>query len=174
MRARMVTKWVPLPDNDGGKQRSLAVARRLAQCADVVLCTYLDRDAEVSGLEDLGIDVRAVTLQPGLAQGGVGALQTRSVSSGRFYREALRDAVRAAAHEAPLDILQVEYLQMDGVTHGIAARRRVLDLHNVESALVASYAGSQRGAKRGLVRLEAARCGLLSARWSRPTTPWSW
>ena len=50
----MVTKFVPLPDNDGGKQRALAVARRLARRADVVLCAYDDGDGDVAGLKRLG------------------------------------------------------------------------------------------------------------------------
>ncbi len=56
----MVTKFVPLPDNNGGHQRSLAIARRLAELGEVVLCAYDDGSADTDGLRDLGIDVRAV------------------------------------------------------------------------------------------------------------------
>ena len=42
----MVTKFLPLPDNNGGRQRSLAIARRLAGLGDVVLCGYDDGSAD--------------------------------------------------------------------------------------------------------------------------------
>src|SRR3984957_20745246 len=155
MRALMITKGVPLPDNDGGKQRALAVARRLAQHADLVLCSYADADADVKGLQDLGIDVRPVALDSGYVPLARGALTPRSISSGRFFSAALRDVVTAAAAEAPVDVLQVEYLQMTPMAKGVTARRRILDLHNVESALVASYAETSGGVKKAFVKLEA-------------------
>ena len=70
VRTLMVTKFVPLPDNNGGHQRSLAIARRLAELGDVVLCAYDDGSADTDGLRDLGIDVRAVPwrLGPGQAR----------------------------------------------------------------------------------------------------------
>jgi glycosyltransferase involved in cell wall biosynthesis len=146
----MVTKFVPLPDNDGGKQRALAVARRLAQGADLVLCAYDDGEADVAGLERLGIDVRSVPWRPTAWRAGRGVLRTRSLSAGRFYSPELVAEVRRVATEGPVDLLQVEYLQMAPVARRVPAARRVLDLHNVESALVHSYARVGRG-PRGLV-----------------------
>ena len=60
MRTLMVTKFLPLPENNGGRQRSLAIALRLARLGHLVLCAYDDGSADRSGLRDLGIDVRAV------------------------------------------------------------------------------------------------------------------
>ena len=34
MRSVMVTKFLPLPDDSGGRQRSLAIARRLAASSE--------------------------------------------------------------------------------------------------------------------------------------------
>ena len=56
----MVTKFLPLPDNNGGKPALLAIARRLAELGDLVLCGYDDGSADRAGLRELGIDVRAV------------------------------------------------------------------------------------------------------------------
>ncbi|HUI02014.1 MAG TPA: hypothetical protein VLZ77_00610, partial [Acidimicrobiales bacterium] len=112
MRALVVSKWVPVPDNDGGKQRTLAVATRLARHADVVLCAYDDGSADPGPLERLGIEVRSVPWRPTAAQVVAGMARTRSLTAGRFYGPALRAAVLSAAAEAPLDVLQVEYLQM--------------------------------------------------------------
>jgi len=152
----MVTKWVPFPDNGGGKQRSLAIARRLAQRADLVLCAYEDADADLSGLESLGVDVRSVPKKSSPGHTVRGLLRTRSVSAGRFFSPELAEKVRQAAVEAPLDLLQVEYLQVGPMTRGVHAGRRVLDLHNVESSLIASYAKTRRGLDRALVSVEAA------------------
>ena len=46
VRTLMVTKFLPLPDDNGGKQRSLAIARRLAELGDLVLCAYDDGTAD--------------------------------------------------------------------------------------------------------------------------------
>ncbi|MGH9018551.1 MAG: hypothetical protein ACRDY1_12445, partial [Acidimicrobiales bacterium] len=73
MRALMVTKFVPLPDDSGGKQRSLAIARRLAERADLVVCAYDDGGGDVAGLEKLGVEVRSVPWRPGLAAAARGA-----------------------------------------------------------------------------------------------------
>ncbi|HLM96796.1 MAG TPA: glycosyltransferase family 4 protein [Acidimicrobiales bacterium] len=157
----MVTKFVPLPDNDGGKQRALAVARRLAQGADVVLCAYDDGDGDLAGLERLGIDVRSVPWRPTAARAARGVLRTRSVSAGRFYSAELVDEVQRAARQAPVDLLQVEYLQMVPLARGVPAARRVLDLHNVESALVRSYARVGRGPAGLLAHAEAAALAAM-------------
>jgi glycosyltransferase involved in cell wall biosynthesis len=157
----MVTKFVPLPDNDGGKQRALAVATRLAHHADVVLCAYDDGDGDVAGLKRLGIDVRSVPWRPTAARAAGGFLRTRSVSAGRFYSAELVDEVRRAASEGHVDLLQVEYLQMVPAARSVDATRRVLDLHNVESALVRSYARVRTGPAAALAHAEAVALGAM-------------
>src|SRR5580700_1044552 len=124
MRALMITKFVPLPDDSGGKQRSLAIARRLAERCDLVLCAYDDGSADAGAVR--------------------GLVRTMSISAGRFWSPALADEVRRAASEGPLDLLQVEYLQMAPFAVGVAATTRLLDLHNVESSLASSYARARR------------------------------
>ncbi len=157
----MVTKFVPLPDNDGGKQRALALATRLARGAEVVLCAYDDGDGDVAGLKRLGIDVRSVPWRPTARRAGRGVVRTRSVSAGRFYSAELVDEVHRAATEDRVDLLQVEYLQMVPLARGVAAGRRVLDLHNVESALMRSYARVGKGPAGILARAEAAALGAM-------------
>ena len=162
MRALVVSKFVPFPDNDGGKQRTLALLTRLARRADVVLCAYDDGTADPKALAALGIDVRSVPWRPTPARALAGLGRTRSVTAGRFYSAALAALVRAAAAEAPVDLLQVEYLQMAPVAIGVPAGRRVIDLHNVESALVRSYARTGRVSAAGvLARVEARALAAL-------------
>jgi len=118
----------------------------------------------VAGMKRLGVDVRSVPWRPTPARAGRGVLRTGSVSAGRFWSPELHDEVRRAAAEGPVDLLQVEYLQMAPVARGVAARRRVLDLHNVESALVRSYARAGRGPAALAVAAEAVALGAMERR----------
>ena len=108
----MVTKFLPLPDNNGGRQRSLAIARRLAGLGDVVLCGYDDGSADSAGLRDLGLDVRAVPWRVTPVGVARGVARTQSVSAGRFWSAAMLETVRRAAAESSVDLLQVEYQQL--------------------------------------------------------------
>jgi glycosyltransferase involved in cell wall biosynthesis len=164
MRALMITKFVPLPDDSGGKQRSLAIARRLAERCDLVLCAYDDGSADVGALEKLGVDVRTVPWRPGIAGAVRGLARTMSISAGRFWSPALADEVRRAASEGPLDLLQVEYLQMAPFAVGVAATTRLLDLHNVESSLASSYARARRPPWSAPFHLEASALRQLERR----------
>jgi polysaccharide biosynthesis protein PslH len=160
----MVTKFLPLPADNGGKQRSLAIARRLAGLGDLVLCAYDDGRADRSGLRDLGIDVRGVPrrVTPGQVARGVAA--ARSVSAGRFWSAAMVKAVRGAADEKGIDLLQVEYQQMVPFVLDLPAKVSVLDLHNVESSLVDSYARARKGPAALFYRSEAAALRRMERR----------
>jgi glycosyltransferase involved in cell wall biosynthesis len=160
----MITKFLPLPDDSGGRQRSLAIARRLAQQGELVLCAYDDGSADHDGLRALGIDARGVPWKVTPLQVGRGLLAARSVSSARFWSPALVDTVRRAAAEAPLDLLQVEYQQMVPLAAGVLAAHRVLDLHNVESSLVESYANARRGPSAAFYRAESKALRRMESR----------
>ncbi len=160
----MLTKFLPLPDNNGGKQRSLAIARRLAELGDLVLCAYDDGSADRSGLRELGIDVRAVPRRVTPGQVARGVVAARSVSAGRFWSAAMVKAVRGAADEKGIDLLQVEYQQMVPFVLDLPAKVSILDLHNVESALVDSYARARRGPAALLYRSEAAALRRMERR----------
>jgi len=164
MRTLMITKFLPLPDNNGGHQRSLAIARRLAGLGELVLCGYDDGSADRSGLRDLGIDVRAVPWR--VTAGGLarGVAATRSITAGRFWSAAMIETVRRAADEKSIDVLQVEYQQMVPMALDIPAKLSVLDLHNVESALVASYGRTRRGIPGMFFRAEAAALRRMERR----------
>ena len=73
-------------------------------------------------------------------------------------------AVRGAADESPIDLLQVEYQQMVPLVLDVPAKKSILDLHNVESALVDSYARARRGVPAALLRAEAAALRRMERR----------
>jgi hypothetical protein len=152
----MITKFLPLPDDSGGRQRSLAIARRLAERTDLVLCAYDDGSGDAAGLRALGIDVRSVPWAVTPAGVAKGLWMTHSASAARFWSSGLAKVVQEAASEAPIDLLQVEYQQMAPLAAGIPAKCRVIDLHNVESSLMASYARAGRGRSAVFSRAEAA------------------
>jgi glycosyltransferase involved in cell wall biosynthesis len=160
----MVTKFLPLPDNNGGKQRSLAIARRLAELGDLVLCGYDDGSADRAGLSELGIDVRAVPRRLTPAGAARGVVAARSVSAGRFWSSAMVKAVRGAADESAIDLLQVEYQQMVPLVQNVPAKKSILDLHNIESALVDSYARARSGLPALLLRSEAVALRRMERR----------
>jgi glycosyltransferase involved in cell wall biosynthesis len=160
----MLTKFLPLPDNNGGHQRSLAIARRLADLGDLVLCGYDDGSADRAGLRAMGIDVRAVPWRATPTRVARGLLKARSLSAGRFWSADMVKTVRGAADEKPIDLLQVEYQQMVPLVLDVPAKQSVLDLHNVESSLVASYAGARRGIPAALFRTEAAALRRMERR----------
>ena len=160
----MVTKFVPLPADNGGLQRSLAIARRLAELGDLVLCAYDDGSADPSGLRDLGIDVRTVPWRVRPMQLLQGVARAQSVSAGRFWSPAMVKAVHGAADEKGIDLLQVEYQQMVPLVRNVPAKMSILDLHNVESGLVASYARARGGPAGVLLRGEAAALRRMERR----------
>jgi len=164
VRTVMVTKFLPLPDNSGGRQRSLAIARRLAQLGELVLCAYDDGAADLDGLREMGIDVRSTPWRPSAIRAARGVVVTGSVSAGRFWSVELVDQIRKAVREAPVDLLQVEYLQMAPLANRLVAKRRVLDLHNIESELVASHGRTRRGPASLLYRMEAGALRRMERR----------
>jgi polysaccharide biosynthesis protein PslH len=160
MRTIMVTKFVPLPANSGGKRRSLALLTRLAAQGPTVLCAFDDGTADLEGIADLGVDVHSIRWDPSPRRVLSGLRHTGSVSAARFWDARLRQQLLAAA-TTPTDLLQVEYAQLAPYAKGLEARTRVLDLHNVESALVRSMAMLRPAPVRIGLELEAKRLRRL-------------
>jgi glycosyltransferase involved in cell wall biosynthesis len=152
----MVTKFVPSPANSGGKLRSLAIARRLAAISDeLVLCCFSDATGDADALRALGIDVRTVPWRPDLKHVARGVLRTHTGSAGRFWDKGLAELVHQATREKPTDLLQVEYSQLASYLDVGAARKKVLDFHNIESSLALSFARSSKTLKGRAAYLEA-------------------
>ena len=164
MRSVLVTKFVPLPANSGGKLRSLAVLRRLATLGDVVLCCFEDATGDADALRREGIDVRTTPWRPSVSGVARGLLRTGSGSAARFWDPRLAQLVRGALSEHPTDLLQVEYSQLAPYLRCGSPRMTVLDFHNIESALARSYSRSASTPKARLAVLESVLLHRLE-RW---------
>ena len=161
----MVTKFLPLPANSGGKQRSLAILRRLAARGAVTLCAFDDGSADREGLRALGVEVRSVPWAPARARQLGGVVRTGTLTAGRFWERRLAGQVRAATADGETRLLQVEYAQLAPYLSLGPARLRVLDLHNVESSLAASYARGADPVRGTVARVESAALRRLE-RWA--------
>lgn len=160
MRTVMITKFVPLPANSGGKRRSLAILTRLAGLGPTELYAFDDGTADLDGIAELGVEVHSLRWDPSPRRVLSGLRHTGSVSAARFWDPRLRRELLAAAETRP-DLLQVEYAQLASYAADISAGTRVLDLHNVESALVKSIAELRRAPMRLALQLEATRLRRL-------------
>jgi glycosyltransferase involved in cell wall biosynthesis len=149
----MVTKFLPLPADSGGKQRSGAVLRLLASYANVTLFAFDDGHADMAALRQMGIDARPYQQATSLLGRLWGILRSGSVGAGRFYSQPLGIDLRDAARTADLVVIAYSQLARYGAD---LETRRLLDLHNIESALIRSYGAAGRGFRSWAAVLEAA------------------
>lgn len=166
-RILVVTKFLPLPANTGGRKRSLAILQRLVNLGDVTLCAYDDGACDVAALEAMGVEVVTTPWRPRPVQMALGAARSRSASAARFYEAKFIAMVESAAARAPVDLLHVEYVQLAPFVDHLRARVKVLDLPDVASNQANSYA-TGRGALRGLpYRVEALALTRMERRVRR-------
>ena len=149
----MITKFLPVPADSGGKQRSSALLRRLTTIGEVTVCAFDDGTADHSELRRMGVQVCSAP-RPGVVDSMIGTVRRRSISAGRFSSRDLLRQIMSAVHTPP-DCLVVAYGQLAPYADLIEARHKVLDLHNVESALLASYAQSGARLASIVARIES-------------------
>lgn len=162
MNILMITKLLPLPADSGGKQRSLAILRRLTKMGTVTLCAFREPTSDQAGLEHLGVRVSTVPWRPRVGTVVEGLARTGSLSAARFWDPALARLVAAAGRN--VDHLQVEYSQLAPYARSVTATVSALDMHNVESALASSYASSRSALRSIPYRAEAAALRRLERR----------
>jgi polysaccharide biosynthesis protein PslH len=155
MRSVVVARYVPSPPNSGDKQRTLAVVRALAQFGEVTLCAFAGPDEDVESLRREGVRVRAVPVRRGIRQLLGGLVAGRSLTAARFWDERLAHQVAEAVAEGQCDVLVLEHVQSTMYAPaGDQAQVRVIDMHNIESALAERVGRSQRGPRRWIWALE--------------------
>lgn len=163
VRILMLTKFLPIPADSGGKQRSSAVLRRLAKLGTVTICAFNDGTADLAAFDDLGVEVYTAP-RPNKIDGLIGTLHSGSVSAGRFRSKAFVEEIHKVVRKDVPDCLVVSYGQLAPYARLIPARHRILDLHNIESALFSSYAKDARGFKSLVVKLESSALRRIERR----------
>jgi glycosyltransferase involved in cell wall biosynthesis len=163
VRTLVIAKFVPWPPNSGDKRRTLGVIRALHEQGPVTLCAFAGPDEDAEPLRGEGFDVRSVPVRRSLATLLGGLRRGRSLTSARFWDPRLADEVAEAAGGDP-DVVIVEHVQLLPYARGIRARTRVLDMHNVESALAARVAAASGGLRRLAWAVEARALRALERR----------
>lgn len=158
----MVTQYVPLPADSGGKQRALAVLERLARRGSTTVVAFDDGRADAAGLAQRGVSVRAIPEPTGRIAPLVGGLRTGSVYAGRSWSRALEELVGASA-DRDIDLLVIEATQMAPYASAASARLQVLDMPNIESVLIRSHGAIRSVLKRPAYGLES----LALRRWEK-------
>ena len=97
----MVTKFVPLPANSGGKQRSLALLTRLAESRPTVLCAFDDGAADLDGLADLASRYGQSAWTPSPPDCFAGRCAPAAARRGAFGTRLVCREVLAATAEPP-------------------------------------------------------------------------
>ena len=161
----MVTKFLPLPADSGGKQRSLAILKRLLGLGTVRLCAFREPGSDVAGLEHLGAEVASVPWRKGPRAVVQGLLQVPAISAARFWDPALARLV--ASPGRTFDHVQVEYTQLAPYGRHAPPAHMALDMHNVESTLAASFAATRGAGAAFPYRMEAAALRRLERRVTR-------
>ncbi len=160
----MITKYLPLPADAGGKLRSHAVLERLASLGDVTLRAFDDGHADFESLARLAVDVRGWSRRSTVRSRLRGTIRTGSLSVGGFWDERFARELRQISQADPFDVLLIGHNAMAPYGAMASARYRVLDLHNIESTLMQSYAASSSGARRFLALADAAALRRLERR----------
>jgi glycosyltransferase involved in cell wall biosynthesis len=158
----LLTKTDFLRPRDGGSLRVAAIARRLSEDADFRL-----HAVPVEGEAGAGIDARSVRIMTRLVANLrviASFIRIGSLSSARWYRPRVVGHILALQSRFTFDVTLIEYSQLLGY-RPLFKGPVALDMHNIESELMANYAkSSESRAKRVLARHETVRLRSVEAR----------
>ena len=172
MRILMVTPRFPYPPDRGDTLRSWTALRGLAARHEVWLACadqQAPRPEHFEHVQRICRDV-AVFARSGVAslwRGGWGLLGGASLTEGYFGDERLSQTLRRWSDEVGFDALLTYTSSIAPAVRAVHARRRVLDLCDVDSLKWETYAGRSCSPLRWFYRAEAGRVAALEAECSR-------
>jgi sugar transferase (PEP-CTERM/EpsH1 system associated) len=153
---------VPYPPDRGDKIRSFHHLRHLAGSHDVDLLAFAERWGDLQWAEALRTFCRTVRLIPvggaaAIARGGAKLVLGGSFSEGYFGSGAMWRAVRGAAAARRLDLVWACSAAMAQYAAAIPARRRIVDLVDVDSEKWRDFARHARAPLAWAYAVEATR-----------------
>lgn len=172
MRILMLTPRFPYPPDRGDTLRSWSLVSGLAQRHEVWLACVDTAEPRPEHLERVEACCRAVAVfaRPGLrrlCRGALGMLRGASLTAGYFHDPRLVDTVRRWSRAADFDALLTYSSAMAPAAAAATARRRVLDLCDVDSVKWETYARRSLPPLRWLYRAEARRVARLEGAAAR-------
>jgi len=172
MKILMLTHRFPYPPVRGDSLRSWGEVEYLARRHDLWLAC-VDRTApaakDVAHVREICRDV-AIAVQGGLRsllRGGLSWLSGRSLTEGYFHNAGLARIIRRWDAGVNFDAVLTFSSAMAPYAGLVGARRRVLDMNDVESEKWRSYADRSKPPLSWLYRLESRRLPRAESRWAQ-------
>lgn len=164
-----VTHRVPFPPDRGDRIRTWHVLSRLAQHFDVHLAALADEPVHMDTWRAVRSITRRLEVQsvPGVGRWPAAAVRFaagRSITESLLYSPALHQTIRRWAAGTRFDAALAVCSSMAMYLDGVDARRKVVDLIDVDSVKWASFAEQSRGLRRIVYRCEAGRIAACEKR----------
>lgn len=160
----VITARVPVPPDDGWKMRTSALIRTLSSRGNQVdLLTYSSGDADDADLEALsGVlrSVRSVRRSKAYSPWDLlrGLIFSEPFPVFNYRQDDFAQVIEAMAAQRDYDAVQVEDVVMAQYVLNLPFPLKVLDMHNVESSLMARFARQERSPAKSLyARITAAK-----------------
>jgi len=168
-KALFLAHRLPYPPDKGDKMRSFRELRALAEDHDVTLGCFLDDPDDARHLpavEEMCSEMIAVPLRagPARARALLALLSPRPLSLA-YYRS--RELRRRLLGRPAFDVVVAFSSTMAPFADACQARRRVLDLCDLDSEKWALFADASRFPRSFVYRLEASRLGRFEAKCCR-------
>ncbi len=162
MKILMIAQRLPYPPDKGEKIRSFHELRYLAERHDVWCACLIDDPADWRHVDELRRWCRDVAAFPvrrtsGMLRGAVRLLSGGTFTEGYFSSRPLAQAIARWSKQVGFDAVLSFSSSIARYGLTVVARRRVVDLCDVDSAKWAAYAKRRRPPARWILNAEAKR-----------------
>lgn len=167
-RLLYISHRVPYPPDKGERVRAFHEIKALSKHFRITLAFLSHDAADPQAAEPLKQWCEQILTAPaggasGMIRGGLSLLRGRSATEGYFRSSRLTALLRNAAASEPFDVALGYSSSTLPYLLAVPARRRIMDLIDVDSLKWASYADSSVGPKRWLYLAESHAVAQLEA-----------
>ena len=172
MRILAVTTKSPLPLNEGRALRTYNLLRELATRHEITLCSYVQSQAEIDGLEGMRefcADVHAVPLYLRAPRAELMRDLLRDLASGdpilaiKYQRRDMVELLRRLRSGRQFDVLHLDMLHLGLLAREAGDLPTVLVEHNVETALLERREQHASGPMKTYLRRQVKKLGRFEA-----------